>query len=231
MGAIGTGRGLPHMVEIDKAASSTRDLTSSLLRLSAFGVLFIAGFTLLLVVDFNFNELDALVKGTSPLVFIVLMCILPLLGFPIALFYLFAGTAFPWWQATIFCSLSLAINIAIAYPLSQKLLAVPLAHVLARFRKKLPLLTEENQFRVTFLVRSIPGVPFCMQNYLLPLLGVHFAPYLLISWSIQTAFAAGMTAIPQLVANAGWIPALIVLVLLILLGLFHRLYIGKRLDQ
>lgn len=194
-------------------------------------MLFVTGFLLLVWVDFNFKELDALVRGTHPLVFVSLMCILPLAGFPIAAFYLFAGTAFPWWQAILLCSFSLAINISIAYPLSKKLLAVPLIHILSRFRKKLPLLTGENQFRVTFLVRSVPGVPFCLQNYLLPLLGVRFTPYLLISWSIQTVFAAGMAAVPQLVTKAGWIPALTILIIFILLGFFHHIYIGKRLDQ
>lgn len=193
-------------------------------------MLFIAGFLLLVGVDFDFLELEALIQSTHPLVFICLMCILPLAGFPIAVFYLFAGTAFPWWQATVFCSLSLALNISIAYPIAQKLLATPLNHILSRFRGKLPNITEENQFRITFLVRSVPGVPFCVQNYLLPLLGVRFAPYLLISWSIQTVFATGMAAVPQLVSKAGWISAITFLAIFLLLGLFHRLYIGKRLD-
>jgi len=217
------------MVEINKL-SSCRDLTNSLLRLSAFALLFVAGLLMLVLADFNISKVDTLIRETHPLLFIGFMCILPLAGFPIAVFYLFAGTAFPWWQATIFCSLALAINISLAYPIALKLLATPLTDILARFSKKLPLLTKENQFRVTFLVRSVPGVPFCLQNYLLPLLGIRFAPYLLISWSIQTVFAAGMAAIPKLVTKAGWIPALIIISILLLLGLFHRLYIGKRLD-
>ena len=212
-------------------SSSSRNLTSSILRLSAFAMLLLAGLMLFALVDFNLRELGALVRGTHPLVFIGLMCSLPLAGFPIAAFYLYAGTAFPWWQATAFCSLSLAVNMTIAYPLARHLLAAPLAHILSRFRKRLPALTGDNQFRVTFLVRSVPGVPFFLQNYLLPLLGVRFAPYLLISWSIQTVFAAGMAAVPRLVENAGWIPALVILMVLLLLGLFHRLYMGKSLTN
>jgi uncharacterized membrane protein YdjX (TVP38/TMEM64 family) len=126
---------------------------------------------------------------------------------------------------------SLAINMTLAYPIAQYLLAAPLGRILTRYRKSLPALTEENQFRVTFLVRSVPGVPFFMQNYLLPLLGVRFAPYLLISWSIQSVFAAGMAAVPHLVEHSGWVPAVILFMLVILLGVFRRLYLGKSLTN
>ena len=66
---------------------------------------------------------------------------------------------------------------------------------------------------------------------MLPLLGVRFAPYLLISWSIQSVFAAGMAAVPRLVEHAGWVPALTILLLVLLLGIFRRLYLGKSLTN
>ena len=204
---------------------------STLFRLLAFGMILLAGLLLFAAVDFDIRQLGLLVRSTDPLVFIGLMCTLPLAGFPIAAFYLYAGTAFPWWQATAFCSLSLAVNMSLAYPVSTQLLATPLSRILARYRRSLPALTEANQFRVTFLVRSVPGIPFFMQNYLLPLLGVRFVPYLLISWSIQTVFAAGMAAVPRLVEHAGWIPAMTILLLVILLGIFRRLYLGKSLTN
>jgi len=204
---------------------------SILFRLLAFAMLLTAGFLLFAWVDFDLARLAELVRATHPLVFIGLMCVLPLLGFPIAAFYLFAGTAFPWWQATLFCSLSLAVNMSLAFPIARHLLAQPLSQLLARYRKNLPVLTEENQFRATFLIRSVPGIPFFLQNYLLPLLGVRFAPYLLISWSIQTVFAAGMAAVPRLVERTGWVPAGIILLLVVLLGVFRRLYLGKSLTN
>jgi uncharacterized membrane protein YdjX (TVP38/TMEM64 family) len=211
--------------------TSIENRLSVLLRLSAFGMLLLFGLLLFAAVDFDLGRLAGIIRDTHPLVFVGLMCTLPLVGFPIAVFYLYAGTVFPWWQATALCSLSLAINMTIAFPVARHLLATPLAQILARYRKSLPALTEENQFRVTFLVRSVPGVPFFMQNYLLPLLGVRFAPYLLISWSIQSDFAAGMAAVPHLVERTGWVPAGIILFLLVLLGLFHRLYLGKSLTN
>ena len=196
-------------------------------RLSAFLMLIVAGFLLLAAVDFEPSRLIDSIRGTSPLHFLLLMVALPLIGFPISAFYLYAGSAFPWWQATLLCSLSLALNMAIAYPLAKFLLTAPVSRFMARYRRTLPALTERNQFRVTFLVRSIPGIPYFMQNYMLPLLGVRFPPYLLISWSIQSIFAAGMAALPALVDRTGWVPAGIIAALLVLLMPFRRIYLSR----
>jgi len=201
---------------------------STLLRLLAFLLLLVTGFFLFASVDFDFKRLVDLVRATDPLVFLSLMSLLPLIGFPIAAFYLYAGSAFPWWQAWLLCSLSLAVNISLAYPIARHLLREPLSHILSRYQKRLPTLTAMNQFRVAFLVRSVPGIPFFLQNYLLPLLDIRFGPYFLISWSIQTVFAAGMAAVPHLVDRAGWVPAIIVLFILVLLGIFRRFYLPAK---
>ena len=121
--------------------------------------------------------------------------------------------------------MALAINMALAYPLAKSLLKNPVSHFMARYRKQLPNLNEHNQFRITFLVRSIPGVPFFMQNYMLPLIGVRFSRYFIISWSIQTVFAAGMASLPHLIRHSGWIPAGIIAALVILLLGFRRIYV------
>jgi hypothetical protein len=42
---------------------------------------------------------------------------------------------------------------------------------------------------------------------------------------IQSTFAAGMTAIPHLIENGGWITLGMVIALFVLLGVLHRVYI------
>lgn len=205
--------------------------TSQVFRLAAFLMLLASGMALLLLADFDLGNLLQNVQQTNPVNFLVFMVLLPLIGFPISAFYLFAGSAYPWWQATLLCSLSLAINISVAYPLAKYLLKAPITHFLNRYRRQLPELTEQNQFRVTFLVRSIPGIPYFMQNYMLPLVGVRFPHYFTISWSIQTVFAAGMSALPQLVKQSGWVPAGIVFSLIALLLIFRKVYIHDKMPD
>ena len=212
-------------------SSESNNTTSYIFRLAAFLMLVGSGMVLLLLADFDLGNLLQNVQQTNPLNFLIFMVLLPLIGFPISAFYLFAGSAYPWWQATLLCSLSLAINISVAYPIAKHLLKAPISHFLNRYRKQLPELTEQNQFRVTFLVRSIPGIPYFMQNYMLPLVGVRFPHYFIISWSIQSVFAAGMSALPHLVRQSGWIPAGIVLSLIALLVIFRKVYIRDKMPD
>ena len=197
-------------------------------RVLAFVLLFAAGLGLLIAVDFEVSRLIDFIRDTDPVGFVTLMSTLLLVGFPISVCYLYAGSAFPWWQAWSLCSLALLINIAIAYPIGRHLLAHPIARLLQYYEKSFPVLTSANQFRITFLVRVLPGIPYFMQNYLLAMIGVKFVHYLLISWLVQSSIAAGMTAVPLLVERTGWATAGILLLILLLLGVLHRVYIPRK---
>jgi len=176
---------------------------------------------------FDLTKILSSAQDTSPLGFVLAMSFLPLVGFPIAPCYLFAGTVFPWWQAWAFCSLSLAVNMSVAYPLGRGFLASPIRGFLEGRNKEMPVLTENNQFRVTFVVRAVPGVPYFIQNYLLAVLGVRFGTYLVVSWLIQSLIAAGMTSLPHLALKAGWMVTGVSVGILLLLIVLHRIYIRK----
>lgn len=205
-----------------------RSTFSIAFRILAFVLLLTAGFGVLAAADFNLSRALETVQATDPLTFVLLMSLLPLLGFPIAAFYLYAGSIFPWWIAWLCCSLALAVNMALAYPIAKYLLRGPISEILARYRRAIPDFSTPNQFRLTFLVRAVPGIPYFMQNYFLPLLGIRFLHYWIISWVVQTVIAAGMTAVPDLVEKTGWVTAGIVLALFIVLGILHRIYIPRR---
>jgi uncharacterized membrane protein YdjX (TVP38/TMEM64 family) len=195
-----------------------------LFRLLSFSLLLGGGLLLLIAIEFDVRRILPLIRDTHPLYFVLLMSTLPLIGLPIAAFYLYAGSVYVWWQAWALCTLALGINISISYPIARYLLASPISVLLAKYERSLPELTEVNQFRVTFLVRAIPGVPYFMQNYILALFGVRFVPYLVISLSIQSIFAAGMAAVPNLVEKTGWVPVAMVAALMLLLLLLRRIY-------
>jgi uncharacterized membrane protein YdjX (TVP38/TMEM64 family) len=198
-----------------------------LFRISGFLGFIGVGFALLWQVDFDVTRALDLLDATDPVIFLVLMASLPWIGFPIAAFYLYAGAAFVWWQAWLLCVAALAINIAIAYPLAKFALKEPLQQLLARTRARLPDLNPDNQFRATFLIRGIPGVPFAVQNYLLPLLGVRFPVYFVVSLSIQSLFAAGMCAVPHVVARAGWLPVVLICGMLALLLVLRAVFVRR----
>lgn len=199
----------------------------AIFQLGGFALLFCVGLGLLWAVEFDVARALDLVEATHPLVFLCWMAILPWVGFPIAAFYLYAGAVFVWWQAWLLCVAALAINISLAYPLAKVALKGPLQRLLAGTKTRLPNLDPHHQFRATFLIRGVPGIPFAVQNYLLPLLGVRFPVYFIVSWSIQSLFAAGMCAIPDVAERTGWLPVLIGLGLLVLLVVLRAIF-GRR---
>jgi uncharacterized membrane protein YdjX (TVP38/TMEM64 family) len=224
MGMAGAAGRVALMGQVNHERVPEVSMTSSLLKLLIFGLPIAFGLGFLVTSGFDMERLLESIRATDPFLFLGIMSLLPLAGFPIAAFYLYAGSAFPWWQASLLCSLALALNISIAFPIAKYLLAGPVTHILERYRKSIPPLTRKNQFRVTFLVRSIPGIPYFMQNYLLALVGVKFTHYFLISWLVQSVFAAGMAAVPHLIEKTGWITGGILLALAGILLVLHRAY-------
>jgi uncharacterized membrane protein YdjX (TVP38/TMEM64 family) len=126
--------------------------------------------------------------------FVLTMSLLPVVGFPIAAFYLFAGAAFGFWEGWFYCIVSLAINMSLSYVVARYCLHDALIKLLKKGGYTLPNLSEVNEFRFTFILRTVPGPPFPVQNYLLSLLGVRFPVYITVSLLAQGLIAAGMVA-------------------------------------
>ncbi len=153
-----------------------------------------AGLFLFYRMDFDVNRVFESRHYLSGWTFVAAMSLLPVLGFPIAAFYLFAGVAFGFWEGWLYCLVSLAINMSLSYVVARYCLREALSQLLRRGGYTLPNLSEVNEFRFTFILRSVPGPPFPVQNYLLSLLGIRFPIYISISLLAQGAIAAGMVA-------------------------------------
>lgn len=200
------------------------------LPVAVFFILIAVGFFLLAAYDFRPGAVLDAARGTNPMIFLGLMILLPLAGFPIAAFYLYAGAAFPWLNAWLICTVALAVNIAISYPIGIWLLRKPIARWMAGRGYSVPELREKGYFRLVFLVRSIPGVPYPVQNYMLALAGAPFWLYWVLSLSIQSIFAAGMTSVPNMILNPSQRNILVLLAILTLLGIARMgfKYLGQR---
>jgi len=164
------------------------------LRLLLFALLFGAGLVLLYQVDFDVNRFLDSRHQVDGWMFVMAMSLLPVVGFPIAAFYLFAGATFGFWEGWLYCLLSLAINMTLSYVVARYCLHEALSRLLQKWGYPLPKLSELNEFRFTFILRTVPGPPFPIQNYLLSLLEIRFPIYITISLLAQGAIAAGMVA-------------------------------------
>jgi len=196
------------------------------LRIASFALIVALGLGWLAYHDFEVGRIIEDARATNPLMFVLLMSVLPLAGFPIAVFYLFAGAAYPWIQAWLLCTVSLSLNLASAYFLTRYLLRTPMTRILHSLGYELPRLSPEFQFRMTFLIRTIPGVPYPAQNYLLALADVPFATYFSVSLGCQSLIAAGMTALGSMLISEELVKillALSIIAFLISIKLYQRI--------
>ena len=194
-------------------------------RLLVFALLLVAGIALLCAIGFDVTRLLETLQATHPLVFFCAMALLPIIGFPIAVFYIFAGLAFPWLTAWLLCAGALAVNMALAYLLGAYLLRDPIRQLVERRGHRIPELGPRGHFRLTFLIRALPGVPYPLQNYILALARTPFPLYMGVSWTVQATFAAGMIVLPKLLLDPTQRKIVIgigvVVLLLLLKGILH----------
>lgn len=125
-------------------------------------------------------------------VFCGLMIVLPLVGFPISAFYVFAGLTFSVPVALTAGGVGLAVNMSLGYLLARTVWREPLRRRLEPRWPRLFALDRNACAQVTLLVRAVPGVPYTAQNYLLGVLAVPFGLYLALSWAVQFVFLTGV---------------------------------------
>lgn len=151
-------------------------------------------------------DLEALIgkaENTRPEYFFLAMSFLPLVGFPISAFYLFAGIAFYWPSAVALALGAIAMNLLLSYAITHSLLKKPLEALLTKAGYTLPKIPRNHQIKTIVLIRLMPIAPFFVQNYLLALGGTHFWPYLLLSIVLQGLIGASIILIGQSLLGSG----------------------------
>lgn len=153
---------------------------------------FAIGFAVLIL---SVEDLSAWLRSIPPglrFMFWPAMVVLPLLGFPISILYLGAALLFPMWLAITLGVICLALNMTLGYWLGNTLWH---DFTLRQIERRFPDysgLSVENAFRTVVLVRSLPGIPYFLQNYVLAVLNVRFSLYLWCSLVIQGGFLSGI---------------------------------------
>ncbi|MEO0796845.1 MAG: VTT domain-containing protein [Verrucomicrobiota bacterium] len=127
-----------------------------------------------------------------PLIFVSLMTLMPVVGFPISAFYIFAGIGFEPVTAISLGLLSLSLNMSLSYLLARTIWREPMRKKFAERWPKAFTLDETSASQITILIRAIPGIPFWTQNYILGVLAVPFINYLSLSLLIQGCFLTGV---------------------------------------
>ena len=166
----------------------------------------VAGLVLLLVAaalvarGLDFKALLAqgleLIRGAGAPVFFTAMALLPAAGVPFLTFLLTVVSLFAprfGTPATVALALvAMTANIVFTYVLARWALRPVLRRLVLRLGYQVPEVAAADATDLIVILRVTPGIPFCVQHYLLGLANVSFGKYLLvsclISWPLGTAF-------------------------------------------
>jgi len=140
------------------------------------------------------NSFRAVASAWPPWTFAVFVALAPLVGFPLSPCHVLAGGVYGFSIGTLVMTTGLALNISLSHLVVARLLRAPLTAFLTHREWPIPRLGEVGQFRALFLLRTIPGPPFWLQNYLVPLSGIPFWLNFIVSFPIHAIFATGMVA-------------------------------------
>ncbi|MEM8868703.1 MAG: VTT domain-containing protein, partial [Verrucomicrobiota bacterium] len=130
----------------------------------------------------------------NPWALILAVATLPAVGFPasalLILFGIVLGPRYGIVNATLLAITALAICSIWSYLLS----AGPLRELLKTFvlrDRTLPTLTPQNALRIGLILRITPGIPYCLQNVALGVIGLDFKTFLFVSLPVQSLYVIG----------------------------------------
>lgn len=124
------------------------------------------------------------IVGLDPVVLIVLLILLPLVGFSVRLLHIAAGIRFGATWGMVIVSASILIQLLASFAIVRRWgERFERMRWVQRLRERIP---QGAHGGVTLVALLLPGAPFTAINYVLPLVGVPLRTFLLTAWPIHT---------------------------------------------
>ena len=149
--------------------------------------------------EIGYNPMDWVAsfvnESTDPFLFVSLMLILPIFGFPISIFLVLCGIKFSVGWAVLLCGASMGLHLLAVLFLTNTLLRHPLQALLSKTGRRLPKLDGKKGLFYTFLFVAIPGPPYFVKNYLLAISRTPKLIYFIIGGGVQFLMALPLVGI------------------------------------
>lgn len=131
------------------------------------------------------NRGVTMISAAGPVAFFTAMALAPAFGVPSLTFILPVGPAFAdrlgMTNVILLSTLAITVNFVFAYWLARGALRPLLEKIVVRLGYELPKVEAGDTTDMILILRLTPGIPFCVQNYLLGLAEVPFGKFFL--WS------------------------------------------------
>ena len=165
-----------------------------------------------------------------PLALLMSMTLLPALGLPMTPFYVIAGLRFGIPAGLAFSAVATLLNLLLCYAIAHGRLRPALSRAIERRFPALAGLdrTRGDAWRVTFLIKLVPGVPMFIKHYALGIAGVPRSIYLTVALMTTGPYAVAFVVLGKsaLEGDVGQILVAMALVALVVVTL--KMAVGYR---
>jgi len=178
------------------------------------------------------SDMEAFAKShNNPFFFFVLMSVGCAVGvLPLSFCTLYAGAAFGALLGSVLSVGAICLSSIIGYSIGRFFCPPDLMekikqkfHISAG-KSVFDLSSRKGMFDLNFFVRAVPGIPYCMQNFILGGMNSEFKVYMILGVSIQGLFAVAMNVLGASFNEDGFAKYLAIVVLVVLVILIRVVF-------
>ena len=146
------------------------------------------------------NHLHVHIASYHWLIVFLLVATLPIFGFSIVICYLVVGLKFGAGWGVVVMALAAAVHLLGSHWIARTFLRKRIEAFIAKKKYQLPHVPEGENVSISLMTAVIPGLPYCVRNYLLALAGVPLRIYFWVCLavyvirSVLAIFAADFSA-------------------------------------
>jgi uncharacterized membrane protein YdjX (TVP38/TMEM64 family) len=140
----------------------------------------------------------------QPVIFLALMIVLPILGFPIIPFLVIAGIKYGTWIAILITTLVIPVHLILSFFVIKSFFRPTILEIFRKTRFPIPRISSHATPFFILLFVALPGAPYVLKNYLLPLSGVPFRLFFPISWIVQLGLAIMVIGFAESAVQLKW---------------------------
>lgn len=164
---------------------------------------------------------------SNPGLFLLMFALLPLVGFPISALLILSGIKFGAWTGVLVMLAGMPLHLLVSFLVANSFLRSLLQQFLVKMDYQLPQIPRDHILWFSFVFMAVPGLPYTVKNYALPLAGAPFRQYFLCGYLVQAAMG-----VPFVVAGnavAGKHLAMLALVFVLMAAIYAGvLWLRKR---
>lgn len=169
-------------------------------------------------------------KDTHWVLFLGLMAILPVFGFPISIFLILSAVKFGFALGVLTIIIIIPLHLAGSWLIAKIFLSPHLEDFMASTGYQLPRFPNDRRLVFASLFVLIPGPPYFLKNYLLALSDIKFRYYFSINWTMELAICIPVVGLGRSAADMNF--GLVGLfTAIIAVGYFLSFHIKKRITK